>query len=63
MTNNRLINTPIKTIRKKCLDCSEGQYKQVRYCTVLSCPLYPYRMGKRPDEPTLASLKQYYNDK
>ena len=63
MIEDRLINTPIKTIRKKCLDCASGQYKQVRCCTVLSCPLYPYRMGKRPDDATLESLKQYYEEK
>lgn len=63
MIKSRLIKTPIKTIRKKCLDCSEGQYKQVRFCTVLSCPLYPYRMGKRPTQSTLESLKQYYEEK
>ncbi len=63
MANKRLIKTPIKSIRKKCLVCSEGQYKQVRYCTILICPLYPYRMGKRPDSATLVSLKQFYNEK
>lgn len=63
MSKGRLIKTPIKTIRKKCLDCSDGHYKQVRYCTLLNCPLYPYRMGKRPNESTLESLKQFYNKK
>ncbi len=63
MTKNRLIRTPIKTIRKKCLDCAGGQYKQVRLCNALSCPLYPYRMGKRPNQSTLESLKQYYEEK
>jgi len=40
--------TPIKSIRVKCLDCSNYQYKEVRLCPVKSCSLYPYRMGKRP---------------
>lgn len=40
--------TPIKAIRAKCLDCSNNQYSEVRNCGVGSCPLYPYRMGKRP---------------
>lgn len=40
--------TPIKAIRAKCLDCSGGQYTEVRLCPVERCPLYPYRMGKRP---------------
>lgn len=40
--------TPIQSIRKKCLDCSNNQYLEVRECTVKNCALYPYRMGKRP---------------
>lgn len=40
--------TPIKAIRAKCLDCSNGYYSEVRECPVLNCPLYPYRMGHRP---------------
>ena len=40
--------TPVKAIRAKCLDCSCGQPKEVRLCCIKNCPLYPYRMGKRP---------------
>ena len=42
--------TPIKAIRLKCLDCCAGHPSEVRICTALKCPLYPYRMGKRPKE-------------
>jgi hypothetical protein len=42
------ILTPIKAIRKKCLDCSNGQYLEVRNCLDTDCPLYVYRLGKRP---------------
>lgn len=51
--------TPIKAIRAKCLDCSCGQVKEVRCCPMKNCPLYPYRMGRRPaddkyiDEPDI----------
>jgi hypothetical protein len=41
--------TPIKAIRAKCLDCTGNQPKEVRLCTCLSCPLWGYRMGVRPD--------------
>jgi len=44
----RKLKTPIKTIREFCLDCSAGSYKEVRNCIIENCPLYPYRMGKRP---------------
>ncbi len=43
--------TPIKAIRAKCLDCTGNQPKEVRLCTCLSCPLWGYRMGVRPDHP------------
>ncbi len=50
--------TPIQTIRAKCLDCSNQQYKEVRLCPITYCPNYPYRMGKRP---TKADLDTYLN--
>lgn len=40
--------TPMKAIRKKCLDCCCGQRLEVKLCTCKNCPLYVYRMGKRP---------------
>ena len=40
--------TPIKAIRAKCLDCCCGMAKEVRLCLIKDCPLWPYRMGKRP---------------
>ena len=43
------IQTPIaKIIRKKCLDCCGFQAGEVRKCVAISCPLWPYRMGKNP---------------
>jgi len=40
--------TPIRAIRQKCLDCCAGQPKEVKLCPVEKCPLYLYRMGRRP---------------
>lgn len=40
--------TPIKAIRKKCLDCCAGQMQEVRLCTAKTRALHPYRMGHRP---------------
>lgn len=40
--------TPIRAIRAKCLECCNGQRKEVRECAFVSCPLYEYRMGHRP---------------
>jgi len=44
------MRTPIKAIRAKCKDCSAGQVSEVRKCPLKECPLYPYRMGKRPSK-------------
>ena len=51
--------TPIKAIRKKCLDCCSGSSVEVKECTVNKCPLYAYRFGKRPkvEEVTIESTK------
>lgn len=48
------INTPIKSIRLKCLDCCAGSGPEVKSCICADCPLFPYRMGRRPS-PTIKS--------
>ena len=48
MATKRLVPTPIKTIRLKCLDCCCGSTKEVRLCPSLDCPNWPYRLRKRP---------------
>ena len=42
--------TPRKAIREKCLDCCCWQREEVRKCTAIHCPLWPYRMGKGEPE-------------
>lgn len=42
--------TPMKAIRKKCLDCCNGQIKEIRLCPIKKCPLYGYRNGHRPKD-------------
>ena len=41
--------TPVKSIRKKCVECTGGSLKEVRECVIPDCPLFPYRMGKNPN--------------
>lgn len=42
-------------ITAKCQDCMCWQYAEVKRCTVITCPLYPYRPGvKRPVSSNLA---------
>lgn len=55
----KLYETPLKAIRKKCLDCSYFQPSEVRQCTVIKCPIYPYRFGRRPDKATKDRLKRF----
>jgi hypothetical protein len=40
--------TPMKAIRRKCLDCSCGSPQEVSLCPVHNCSLHPYRFGRRP---------------
>ena len=56
----KLYETPLKAIRKKCLDCSYFQPTEVRRCTVINCPIYPYRFGRRPNKETIDTLKRFY---
>ena len=37
-----------EAVRLKCIDCSAFQYTEVRECTITSCPLHPFRLGKNP---------------
>lgn len=46
--NKQGIRTATQAIRAHCLECGGGSYKEVRDCTVLDCPIYLYRLGKRP---------------
>ena len=62
--------TPLKAIRKRCLDCSDG-FEEVKNCAcyenkgaIEKCPLHPYRFGKRPKEKAeftpIKSIRKYY---
>jgi hypothetical protein len=49
------IYTPVKAIRRHCLECCCGSSKEVSLCTVKTCPLWGYRRGHRP---TLTDLQE-----
>lgn len=44
----KIITNPIKAIRAKCLDCSNGSSNEVTLCPVQRCSLYPFRSGRNP---------------
>lgn len=52
------LKTPMKAIRAKCLDCTLNQLQDIRECTIKKCPLYPYRMGRRPTDKELAEYEK-----
>ena len=55
--------TPIKAMRAKCLDCSCGSTKEIQLCTVIDCPLYPYRFGKKPTQAIVDTINEFHKKK
>ena len=50
---------PLRAIRQKCIECSGGSRKEVRYCSASECPLYELRLGKNPGRhPSKRTEKQ-----
>lgn len=39
--------TPLQAIRKKCLECSNGQKNEIKECLIKTCPLYDFRISER----------------
>ena len=47
--SNKPITSPLKAIRKHCLDCMNNSSKDVSNCTANEeCALFPFRFGKNP---------------
>ena len=44
---SELAPRPLRSIRAKCRECSE-KLKDIVACEVDDCPIWPYRLGKRP---------------
>lgn len=40
--------SPLKQIRKQCLECCCGSVKTIRFCHSIDCPLWYLRFGKFP---------------
>lgn len=39
--------SPLKAIRRYCVECSGGNTAEVRRCWAKECPLYPFRKGHK----------------
>ena len=48
---------PLQAIRSKCLDCQNWQSNEVADCDVQTCPLWPYRMGRRARRTVVAGAE------
>lgn len=40
--------SPLRAIRKKCIDCCCDSTKSIKFCEIADCTLWPYRFGVRP---------------
>jgi len=46
---NEKLLSPIKTIRKHCLEWGGGSFAEARNCPAVKCALHPYRFGITPN--------------
>jgi hypothetical protein len=52
-----------EALRLKCLDCCAGSSNEVRLCVAVTCPAWPFRMGKspwraKPSEQRLVAMRE-----
>ena len=52
--------SPLRALRMKCLDCCNDSAQEVRLCTAVDCPSWPFRMGKNPwSGPVSAARREH----
>jgi hypothetical protein len=51
--------SPLKQIRKQCIDCCCGCLKTIRFCCSTNCPLWYLRFGKHPETVIRENGKRY----
>ena len=42
------VGSPLKAIRKHCIECNCGVQSEVKECCVTKCYLWPFRFGNNP---------------
>lgn len=58
--SEKIKNKPFKkltyklAVRAACLQCCCGSPSEVKNCTITTCALHPFRLGKPPKEPVNA---------
>jgi len=53
------MTSPLQAIRKKCVECSGGSWKEARACPCTDCSLWAFRLGKKPQEADAGPYKEY----
>ena len=48
LSHHHRAKSPLKAIRERCLDCCCGVPSEVRKCTAVACPSWPFRLGSNP---------------
>jgi len=56
-------NTPLKAIRKNCIDCMAGSLSRVNQCDDMECPFHIYRFGKNPKRKGIGGNKSFSSGK
>lgn len=51
------VESPIKAIRAKCVECSGNNMAESRKCVAVNCSLWPFRMGANPFHASSRSAK------
>jgi hypothetical protein len=55
--------TPIKAIKQYCrFECSANDIISWRECSCVKCPLFPYRLGRRPTTKPFSEYTQKQRD-
>lgn len=55
--------TPMQALRRKCIDCTAGEYSRITGCRKFDCQLFPLRMGRRPKgSRPLKNIRAYCRD-
>ncbi len=55
--------TPLRAIKKHCLECSGYEKKEVRECKMTDCVLFEYRLGRNPKRSGIGSSKNLHSRK
>jgi len=58
--NETSLATPLKAVRRHCLSCCNGSANEVRLCPAKSCPLWPFRHGRRPNVEDRAAVADWH---